>query len=405
MSMRQDGLPLVVSSTEKDLRCEILHRVPFSEVESEDWLQQVLERSPEGFPLHLIDERLQSPLTCLGREVATEVGPIDLLYISSNGQLVVVETKLWRNAEARREVVAQIIDYGAQLRRWTQEQLDAQYRKTAGGAQTLWEAVRPERLDESEWEDTVNGNLAHGRMTLIIAGDGIRSAVETLASAVGRHPEFLFRLALLELRVFKRAADGSYLLVPSVLARTAEIERAVVRVEYVESAQPRVTVETPVTDETVRRRHTLSEEALKDELRRQPGGDIAVAVIDKLLQEIRPPLEVHWRSAGFAVRMLEPGNEDETLPLCVVTDRLILYGYVPWLRRRLEQSWSDPDAIRRVLDAYVGIWTKYQARRTPSQQYNVTISALAGREGELVSDLRSIASMIEREAAAARQGS
>ena len=366
MSTRQDGLPLVVSRSESGLRCESLQRVPFGEVQSEEWLQQVLERSPELLPVHLIDERIEPPLLCLGREVVTEVGPIDLLYISSNGHPVVVETKLWRNAEARREVVAQIIDYGAQLRRWTYEQLHLQYRKATGGTQTLWEAVRPERLDESEWEDTVNSNLAHGRMALIIAGDGIRFAVETLAGAVGRHPEFLFRLALLELRVFRRGGDGSYLVVPSVLARTAEIERAVVRVEYVESAKPRVTVATATTDVPIHRRQTLSEEALKDELRRQPGGDIGVEVIDRLLQLIGPPLEVFWRSAGFAVRMPEPGEDDETLPLCVVTDRLVLYGYLPWLQRRLEQRWSDRDAIRRVLDAYVALWTKYQARRTPS---------------------------------------
>src|SRR5712692_8512848 len=52
------------------------------------------------------------------------------------------------------------------------------------------------------------------------AGDGIRSAVETLADAVGRHPDFLFRLALLELRVYRRRADGLRIVIPSVLART-----------------------------------------------------------------------------------------------------------------------------------------------------------------------------------------
>ena len=38
-------------------------------------------------------------------------GAIDNLYLRTAGYLVVVETKLWRNPQGRREVVSQVLDY------------------------------------------------------------------------------------------------------------------------------------------------------------------------------------------------------------------------------------------------------------------------------------------------------
>ena len=46
-------------------------------------------------------------------------GPIDIVYISPEGGITIVETKLWKNPEKHRVVVAQIIDYAKQLASWT----------------------------------------------------------------------------------------------------------------------------------------------------------------------------------------------------------------------------------------------------------------------------------------------
>jgi hypothetical protein len=46
----------------------------------------------------------------VGREIPVTTGRIDLLYVSTSGYPVIVETKLWRNPEAKREVVAQGLD-------------------------------------------------------------------------------------------------------------------------------------------------------------------------------------------------------------------------------------------------------------------------------------------------------
>ena len=64
----------------------------------EEWLQELLFKHPSILPLNYLDESYE-PLVSLGREIAN----IDNLFISPNGLITIVETKLWRNPEARRQ--------------------------------------------------------------------------------------------------------------------------------------------------------------------------------------------------------------------------------------------------------------------------------------------------------------
>ena len=73
--------------------------------------QQILINNPEIL-LEL------SELELIGTEVflaipefGTDRGPIDLMIIGSYGEILVVETKLLRNPESARKVVAQVVDY------------------------------------------------------------------------------------------------------------------------------------------------------------------------------------------------------------------------------------------------------------------------------------------------------
>jgi len=56
-------------------------------------------------------------------ELQTTCGSIDLLFVNSEGMITIVETKLWRNPEARRKVVTQIIDYAKDLAKWSYSDL------------------------------------------------------------------------------------------------------------------------------------------------------------------------------------------------------------------------------------------------------------------------------------------
>src|SRR5438552_3944587 len=120
-----EAFPFIVKkdSSGKRLQSASSDERPYDEA----WLQELLRKYPDILPVAEI-ESVFSPLTPIGREVTTDSGPIDNLFISHRGYLVLVETKLWRNPEARREVVAQAIDYGSSLSKWNYEKLDSSVR-------------------------------------------------------------------------------------------------------------------------------------------------------------------------------------------------------------------------------------------------------------------------------------
>ena len=111
---RQQGTPYFISETNSFQ----LERIPLNEKHfQENWLQKIIHKNPQILPIDDIESGF-APLISLGREISTSVGYIDNLYISPNGYLTIVETKLWRNPEAKREVVGQIIDYAKELTNW-----------------------------------------------------------------------------------------------------------------------------------------------------------------------------------------------------------------------------------------------------------------------------------------------
>ena len=59
-------------------------------------------------------------------------GPIDNLLVTPAGLPVLVECKLWRNPQARREVVGQILDYAKELSRWSSSDLQREVRRRLG---------------------------------------------------------------------------------------------------------------------------------------------------------------------------------------------------------------------------------------------------------------------------------
>lgn len=81
-------------------------------IPKEDFLQRQIYENPECIPLYDYKEDVQ--LLILAREFPSGVGPIDALGIDKDGELYLVETKLYKNPD-KRLVVAQVLDYGASL--------------------------------------------------------------------------------------------------------------------------------------------------------------------------------------------------------------------------------------------------------------------------------------------------
>jgi len=131
--------------------------------------------------------------------------------------------------QARREVVAQILDYAKELSRWSFQDLERSVQRLPGrGELTLYELVRPiTELEEGRFIDAVSRNLRRGRLLLMIVGDGIREGVDALAEFLQQHAGLHFTLALVELSVFEVEA-GRWIVQPSVPAKTALVHRGII---------------------------------------------------------------------------------------------------------------------------------------------------------------------------------
>ena len=127
---------------------------------SERWLQERLFASPALLPMVEMFGYGES-FVPLCRELPLRYGSsnvfLDLLGVSATGRLVLVECKLWRNPEARREVVAQLFEYATLLSEWTYSDLEARLKKARRltGENPIFAAARtahPE-LEEAAFVD------------------------------------------------------------------------------------------------------------------------------------------------------------------------------------------------------------------------------------------------------------
>jgi hypothetical protein len=196
---------------------------------SEAEIQALVQHHPSCLPISEIDPLFADPVP-ICTELNTPAGPIDNLMVTPSGLPVLVECKLWRNPEGRREVVGQILDYAKELTRWSSSDLQREVnRRTGSVGNSVLDRVRAAGHDVEEigFNDALTLNLRRGRFLLIIVGDGIREGVEAIAEYLQAHAGLHFTLGLIEMPIYV-AAGGDRLIVPRVLARTQLITRTVV---------------------------------------------------------------------------------------------------------------------------------------------------------------------------------
>jgi hypothetical protein len=197
----------------------------------EAFVRDLIHRSPKILPISEIEPIFdRARAICI--ELPNPAGFADNLLVTPEGGIVLVECKLQRNLQARREVIAQIMDYAAQLQSWTFEDLDAAVRRAdlpdGGKPNGLVESFdHLEDFDPIVFMDAITRNLRRGRMLLLVVGDGIREGLESLAGIVQRHPGFHAALGLIELKLFP-LPQGGFIVQPRTLLRTLNIERGVV---------------------------------------------------------------------------------------------------------------------------------------------------------------------------------
>jgi len=303
--------PMIISQMgEASQQCTALERLPLKPTASgatytEAWLQHLLHDHPTLIPVEDVEPAL-SPLTPVCVELPTRSGGyIDNLLISEKGGIALVEAKLWRNPEARRKVIAQIIEYARDLAGWSYAEFESAIRLArCEPGLSLFRLVCGEEADdqaEARFIDAVSRNLRNGRLLLIIAGDGIQENIEELADFLQHHVGLHFTLVLVEIALWRNPVGGQVFAQPRIVARTKEIERAVIRLEAGVAIAPEQISAAPAST----RPTTLSAEA-------------------------------YWEQLGTAV----PGLPDRLKAFLAEAETLGVFGDI---RRSLSLKWRSPD--------------------------------------------------------------
>jgi hypothetical protein len=222
--------------------------------------------------------------------------------------LVLVETKLWRNPEAKREVVAQAIDYGSAISKWSYSRLDNVAREyikkyenqQLGLVDWVEKQCGPVEAGRDFFEETVAKNLRLGRFLILIVGDRIRQSVVEMLDYVNKYPHLAADLALVQLSCYKWTSKSRWplLVVPNIIARTQIVERSVIQVTLKREGDYDVDARQEGAGEKGKRsvRVTLNEEAFWELLKEQAPDRYETA---------RRLIDVYRQREGITV---EPGE-------------------------------------------------------------------------------------------------
>ncbi|OVE78712.1 hypothetical protein BVY01_04620, partial [bacterium I07] len=224
--MKQHTSPIIIKRDE----IRIFEKISLkSKSYNEKWIQDICYRYPNTLPVDEIEPTFGG-LIPICQELSTKSGFIDLVYVNESGFITIGECKLWRNPEARRKVVGQLLDYAKDLSMWDYSKFDSECLKARGhNTGSLYQIVQelyPE-TEEAVFVDSVQLNLRKGRFLLAVIGDGIRENMEELADFIHRNGNLNFTLGLFELPIYKNPFEDELIITPRVLAKTKEIERVV----------------------------------------------------------------------------------------------------------------------------------------------------------------------------------
>jgi len=235
------GDTILIGSLSKNSPATKLSRISFmqgSEGQKYDeiWLQDLIMRYPGLLPVAQMEPVFED-MVPVCRELPLKAGYVDNVFVTPNGDIAIVECKLWRNPEARRKVIAQIVDYASELSTLSYQAFESAVlraqltrQSTSVEKRTLFHMVSAgEERDEAAFHDAVTRTLRRGRILLIIVGDGIREGLGSMAEFLQKHAGLHFRLCLVELALFKLPGpEGGVIAQSRILGGTTNIERGIV---------------------------------------------------------------------------------------------------------------------------------------------------------------------------------
>jgi len=159
---------------------------------------------------------------CSCREFQCKPYLLDALYITSKPEIVIVESKLIKNQESRRVVVAQTIEY---IKNLTQMSIN----------NFIQEAKRKNRipnepiLDNENFLSAISEALKKGIFKVIILGDYLDVNILHMTESIQSAPHLYFTLYLAEMHA--KCIGQDLYFSPRIMSKTNEVERSVITLD------------------------------------------------------------------------------------------------------------------------------------------------------------------------------
>jgi hypothetical protein len=333
-----------------------------SRFEAETQLQEALKSNPEVIPVSDLD---LAEVVVVGRETVVPVGAIDLLLVDAEGRVIIVETKLSSNPQLRRQVVAQVLDYGASLwrtaptlkqfeelvlRYWHSDACQDARIKDAEtlrqGLDPVFRELRGEDWDYDVFESALSDNISNGQHVLLVVASGL---TDRLSRDLLQYVNLCMNLPLCAVEIDVFETEGQQLIVPR-------------GVRYGPTTQP-----VPARGRTNRSAFLAA------------CTDVAAEFFGRLLDEAEEKdMIVYWGAVGFSVRMpLEPA----------VT---VMYGYPPNKFQVYRKDWGlESEAEEQFLRNLAE-----KAAFTASGEYTSTLELGAESSRQAVAGLQLVWDMV-----------
>jgi hypothetical protein len=183
-------MSIIISKEGKNAR-----KIDPTGIDEETYLQQYISDNPNSLPLDEIAEDIR--LLIIAREFPTKSGEIDALGIDYEGNIYVIETKLYKNAD-KRLVLAQVLDYGASLwRTYEDTELFLEEIERAAGkifneplAQRIQKFYKTDIESVAEILQFIRQNLRDGNFRFVVLMDHIEDRLRDLLVFVNQNSRF-----------------------------------------------------------------------------------------------------------------------------------------------------------------------------------------------------------------------
>ena len=145
----------------------------------------------------------------------------------------------------------------------------------------------------------------------------------------------------------------------------------------------------------------MTQEALLATLRAGDShGPATAEVVKRLITLLQnTDLRIHWTSAGFSLKLLDPSGSGTSLVLGGVNRLKIFYASPSTLAEQLTRSGWIQDSVESIKSAAIAFLDKFKAQRTlAGEQFNIDLVTLKGSEESFIEGLNQVVREIQREA-------